>query len=64
MWNFYSQYIDSVNFSSMPEWSHLPVSLSGFSVERRACNLAYSLILSFSAVSLAISSRWVDLTVE
>ena len=64
VWNFYYQYIDPVNFSSMPKCYHLTVSLSYFSVERRACNLAYYLILPFLAVSLAISYRWVDLRVE
>ena len=64
VWNFYSQYIDPVDFASMPKCSHLPISLYYFSVERRACNLAYSFILPVSAVYLDLSSIWVDLRLD
>ena len=64
VWNFYAQYIDPIDFASTNKCSHLSGSLSYFSIDRRACNLAYSFILPFSAVSLALSSRWVELRLE
>ena len=64
IWNFYAHYIDPVDFSSMHKCSHLPRYLSYFCVDRRACNLAYSFILTFSTVSLTCSSRCVDLRVD
>ena len=62
--NFNSQYIDPVDFSSMPKCSYLPGFLSCFSVERRSCYISYSFTLPFSAVSLDPYYILVDLTVE
>ena len=64
VWNFFSQCIDPIYLASMPKCHRLPGYLSCFSVERRACDLAYSLLLPFLTMSSALSYRWVDLRTE
>ena len=62
--NFYYHYIYPIGFASIDKCSHLPGSLSCFSVERRSCYISYSFTLPFSAVSLDPYYILVDLTVE